>query len=131
MKNKPSSYAVFPGRLFGGKASSLIKMQDEGFSVPTFIVIPAEYFISVLNQKTETESFEAYLKAYEFPEEDRKIILDRLPESVETFSVRSSAMGEDGATFSFAGQFETFLHVTRKNLSQNEHHQFLPTFNFL
>ena len=116
MKNKPSSYAVFPGRLFGGKASSLIKMQDEGFSVPIFIVIPAEYFISVLNQKTETESFEAYLKAYEFPEEDRKIILDRLPESVETFSVRSSAMGEDGATFSFAGQFETFLHVTRKNL---------------
>jgi len=118
MKNNQSSYAVFPGRLYGGKASSLIKMKDEGFSVPTFFVIPAEYFISVLSQKKETESIEAFLKTFDFPEVDKKMIFNRLPQSVETFSVRSSAVGEDGATFSFAGQFETFLHVTRINLFQ-------------
>ncbi len=129
MKNEQSSYSVFPGRLYGGKASSLIKMQAEGFSVPSFIVIPAEYFLFVLNKKPASISSQSFLKTYEFSAEDKTMILDRLPKSVETFSVRSSAMGEDGASFSFAGQFETFLQVTRENLFQKIKEVWISSFS--
>lgn len=113
MKNQ---FSVFPGILFGGKALSLIKMHEQGFSVPSFIVIPAEYFTSILAEKGETESLEDFINSYAFSSDDQKTILDKLPQNVKSFSVRSSAMGEDGAEFSFAGQFETFLHVSKEDL---------------
>jgi len=129
VKTVTSKYSVFPGILYGGKASSLIKMQDAGFQVPSFVVLPAEYFLKVLEGKAEAQSSEEFLSTYEFTEEDKKVILDRLPEEVDTFSVRSSAMGEDGANFSFAGQFETYLHVSREELFDKVREVWLSSFS--
>lgn len=79
----------------GGKAKNLFQMQDLHLCVPKFVVIPAEV---TSNEITHDPDFLAAIQAF-FP-------------NTAYFSVRSSAVDEDGMEHSFAGQFETFLFVT-------------------
>lgn len=74
----------------GGKADKLLRLQELGFPVPPFIVIASH----------DLES-----GAFNFKEALQPLHPDRL------YAVRSSATAEDGANFSFAGQFETELYV--------------------
>ncbi len=80
----------------GAKADNLLKMLEAGINVPPLICI---------------ESDDALVKENE--------LMQRIDEhfgACELFSVRSSSNAEDGADYSFAGQFDTFLNVKRESV---------------
>ncbi len=81
--------------LVGGKGASLGELTNAGFAVPPGFVITTD----AKNEIKEDEIFQAF--------ED----LDS-----EKVSVRSSAVAEDSSSASWAGQLETYLNVTKKNL---------------
>ena len=78
--------------MYGSKIDNLIKLRDNGFNVPAFTVVPYEDAVK----------------------DDLKF---DLPSEGELFSVRSSANVEDGEFQSFAGQFDTFLNVSRDDVA--------------
>ena len=85
--------------LAGGKGSVLAKMLQDGYPVPDgVIVLPAAFEDNQLNNEAWTE-LQARLKAM------------RQNHEGALFAVRSSALGEDSARASFAGEFETVLNV--------------------
>ena len=78
--------------MYGSKIDNLIKLRDNGFNVPAFTVVPYEDAVK----------------------DDLKF---DLPSEGDLFSVRSSANVEDGEFQSFAGQFDTFLNVSRDDVA--------------
>ena len=87
------------GVTIGGKAENLFRLKALGMSVPHFVVIPWE---TLLANIPESELIPGLLSAFE---------------DTRHFAVRSSAAGEDGAAFSFAGQFESYLSVPPDELA--------------
>lgn len=79
----------------GGKGASLGEMTKAGIPVPQGFVITTE----AKGQINEGEILKAY---------------DDL--NTEKVSVRSSAVAEDSAQASWAGQLETYLNITKENL---------------
>ena len=77
--------------LFGGKATNLSFLMQNGFNVPGGFCISTK--ITQLGKKTEKEIIKQYKKL------NSKV------------SVRSSATVEDAKNASFAGQFDTFLNI--------------------
>ena len=84
----------------GGKGSSLCKMYNVGITVPSGFVILSTAF----------ENNELKAEAHS----DIEKCLAMLPDS--TFAVRSSALSEDSAKTSFAGEFESVLDVARADI---------------
>lgn len=84
----------------GGKADSLLKLQQMGMRVPPFSVVPDAFF-----RETAEEEWEHALR----------VLCAPLSDEVR-YAVRSSAAGEDGTVHSFAGQFETILRVQKAEL---------------
>lgn len=85
--------------LAGGKGCMLSKMFQAGYPVPDgFVILPSAFNENSLNE-------DAWNKIKHYLKEIRK---DN--ESV-LFAVRSSALSEDSAQASFAGEFETVLNV--------------------
>ncbi|GEP64816.1 hypothetical protein CBE01nite_25840 [Clostridium beijerinckii] len=85
--------------LAGGKGCMLSKMFQAGYPVPDgFVILPSAFKENILNQ-------DAWNKIKHYLKEIRKN-----NESV-LFAVRSSALSEDSAQASFAGEFETVLNV--------------------
>ena len=82
------------------KSANLQIAQDAGLAVPSFFVVPHSVQESMLT---------------DFIEEN--LISSDLSDTVQ-FSVRSSASVEDSGIQSFAGQFDSFLRVTRDDLKQ-------------
>ncbi|MEO1534891.1 MAG: PEP/pyruvate-binding domain-containing protein [Planctomycetota bacterium] len=85
----------------GGKASALRELSS--FNVPAwFVVIP---------------------EAQRLPDGELEQLVDaaceRLGSSNGTFAVRSSALAEDGSDHSFAGQFDSFLHVPAREVADH------------
>jgi pyruvate,water dikinase len=84
----------------GGKASGLFRLLELGLPVPDFVVLTADAW-------------------READAGDLAPVLDRAWEILgcgkRALAVRSSAIGEDGATHSFAGQMETVLNVTSRD----------------
>jgi len=85
----------------GGKASALRELSS--FNVPAwFVVIP---------------------EAQRLPDGELEQLVDaaceRLGSSNGTFAVRSSALAEDGSEHSFAGQFDSFLHVPAREVADH------------
>jgi pyruvate, water dikinase len=79
----------------GGKALGLNILRDMGYQVPEYFVVP-------------------FNKDVDDPE-----IVNRVNDFVTAFgrvALRSSANIEDGANFSFAGQFDSFLNVTPEHI---------------
>lgn len=87
------------GVTIGGKAENLFRLKRLGMSVPRFVVIPWE---TLLAGFPETEMIAGLTNAFD---------------ETTYFAVRSSALGEDGAAFSFAGQFESYLSVSPDELA--------------
>lgn len=121
----------------GSKAFSLTNLYQRGFPVPNGFVITTdafEHFLrslpsindkDILSQITENSD---YFRS-NITEIRQKIILSEIPlelaeiihnsfSSLSTFSVavRSSATFEDGDRYSYAGQFESFLDVTKEDI---------------
>lgn len=86
----------------GGKGFGLFKLVGYGLNVPDFFVIEA-------NTDVNGEDFLRDL------DENARLL------NCERFAVRSSGANEDGATASYAGQFETKLNVTWDKLAQAVH----------
>ncbi|ABR35977.1 PEP/pyruvate-binding domain-containing protein [Clostridium beijerinckii] len=85
--------------LAGRKGCMLSKMFQAGYPVPDgFVILPSAFKENILNE-------DAWNKIKQYLKEIRKN-----NESV-LFAVRSSALSEDSAQASFAGEFETVLNV--------------------
>ncbi len=78
----------------GSKATNLAQLNDFGFIVPSFFVIELDLGEKVSQYKDEI------LKQFDTLRSDE-------------VSVRSSSSVEDSKNYSFAGLFDTYLHVTR------------------
>ncbi len=85
----------------GGKAAALAQLKASGFRVPDFVVIGAAVFPA--SQRTHAQIQQQILTA-----------LDDLGPG--PFAVRSSAVAEDGAEHSHAGQFLSVLNVAREDV---------------
>lgn len=87
------------GVTIGGKAENLFRLKRLGMPVPRFVVIPWE---TLLAGFSESEMVSGLIHAFG---------------ETRHFAVRSSAAGEDGTAFSFAGQFESYLFVNPDELA--------------
>lgn len=114
----------------GGKGESLLRLVDIGIRVPSFLIIPSSFFFDFLEQNKLTARIGQYIEKQDFTEIKRIIYqADLPPEFIEKidkgiqklgtqlFSVRSSAINEDGKKQSYAGQYDTFLFVKPADLS--------------
>ncbi len=127
----------------GGKGASLGELTSAGMPVPAGFVVTAESYRTFLetngideelveltdvDAEDASELSEAAARAQErvmdgaFPEDLREEIetaYGQLQDGAEPYvAVRSSATAEDLPDASFAGQQETFLNVTREDLTQ-------------
>ena len=106
---------------YGGKANSLLKLAEKGFPVPSFIILSSDFFKEFIKyNKIETQDFDQVCEKIENGEFSEEMIkeLHRYWEKNQfrVVAVRSSAANEDGKIKSFAGQYATFLHVTKDDL---------------
>ena len=99
----------------GGKAENLSRLKEYGFNVPDWVTIPQEMLIEIINGNADAV---ACINEYIFPQNFIKEILAFFPDT-KYFAVRSSAVGEDGDDFSFAGQFESYMYVSPEKLEEN------------
>jgi phosphoenolpyruvate synthase/pyruvate phosphate dikinase len=90
----------------GGKGASLIKLYQAGIPVPDGFVITTTAY-QEYHEHDIADSFQETLLA----------AFDAL--AVKRVAVRSSAVSEDSDTASWAGQFESFMNVTRDTLINN------------
>lgn len=96
---------------YGGKGAALAQLKSAGFKVPHFIVLPVSFFKNLeLNEENAAAGIIESCVAF-------------LPEWNTTFNqkaiaVRSSAVAEDSAAHSFAGQFKTLLNVEPGKVSE-------------
>ncbi|MCR9154346.1 MAG: PEP-utilizing enzyme [Bacteroidetes bacterium] len=102
----------------GGKAKNLFKLQELGFRVPNWLVIPQELMLEQMPASLNDKQQQELIDALEVP----TIIMEEIESffgsnfEQQSYAVRSSAMDEDGKEFSFAGQFESYLHVSAQDL---------------
>ena len=104
----------------GGKAQNLAILMETGLDVPKWVVIPAEILLEIIPQSIDHSDKELIFNLIDnfiFPDNFISSIADYFPEKT-FFAVRSSALDEDGNNYSFAGQFESFLYVTKDHLEQ-------------
>ncbi len=99
--------------LLGGKGKNLFRLKQIGLNVPKFIVLPANVFQDLFPNPSEEE-----INHFIFPGSVSEEILSHFDDGV-FLAVRSSAIDEDGSSFSFAGQFESYLYVTKDNLLES------------
>jgi phosphohistidine swiveling domain-containing protein len=127
---------LFPGDLeaadthrAGGKAAGLARLRDAGCTVPPWFVVTAEWSEGDISVVEDALSRLAACDAQDARDADfANGIASRHPELVEgpsspqgdaatTYAVRSSAVVEDGANASYAGQFTSLLFVPRAGVA--------------
>ncbi len=92
--------------LVGGKGLSLARLSQAGIAVPPGFVITTEVYESTYGKGIDSTLTDTIIQAF-----------DRL--EVERVAVRSSAIAEDSVDASWAGQFESYLSVTRNELIES------------
>ena len=103
----------------GGKAKNLFRLTEIGIKVPQFIVIPQEVLMSLLPQEIlhlHYKEITGFIQQIHIPQNTIEDIISKFS-ATKYFAVRSSATDEDNTDFSFAGQFESYLFVTKENLA--------------
>lgn len=80
----------------GNKAATLAVLRDAGFNVPPFFVIAASNYPGSVSAAVDGEV---------------ELAVTSICGDGRRLAVRSSSCEEDGQNMSFAGQFDTFLHV--------------------
>jgi rifampicin phosphotransferase len=107
--------APIDGREAGGKGRALAQALASGLAVPPWTVVPPCAFTQ--DGALRPEAVEELLKAIEW-----------LAPSGERLAVRSSAVDEDGATHSFAGQLDSFLNVSAADVVCRVHEVYRSAF---
>jgi pyruvate, water dikinase len=128
--------------LAGGKGASLGEMSQAGIRVPPGFVVLSTAFekfivetgisadidakLHAVDHKTvssvdnASEKIQAIIMGRDFPIDIAQEVLKYFDELDEKFvAVRSSATAEDSASAAWAGQLDTFLNTTEKNLCEN------------
>ena len=121
----------------GGKGFNLYRLRRAGFNVPRFNVISSSVFRSFLDGNGIQENIHQIVNSNRTPAEVHTLVSDliisaSLPEKIlalakkayqgidsKLIAVRSSAIGEDSAALSFAGQLSSFLGEPR--LTESRH----------
>ena len=127
--------AVSPS-MIGGKAFALATLYHRNFSVPKGFVITIHAFNHYLRFLGLDDNLSQIPLKEKFfinrlPEIQQKIMFGNVPPdiaesigrsldilAVPLVAVRSSATMEDGEQYSYAGQFESFLNVSKENVLQ-------------
>ena len=115
----------------GGKAGNLYRLKKMGLNVPAFLVIPQETFQNLIPENVQKGSHSElidYVQCMTLPAEMISAIISIFPER-EYLAVRSSSTDEDGAEFSFAGQFESYLYVTKNLLEEKIKQVWISSFS--
>src|SRR5262249_17537734 len=97
----------------GGKAVGLTRLAAARAGVPCGIAVPAEEFdrhTAGLDIRRPAAHVRAQILATPVDGELAATLLDRLA-GRGPFAVRSSVVGEDSDTHSFAGAFDTYLYL--------------------
>ena len=89
----------------GGKARALARAERAGLPVPQWFVLSASAFHDSRDGSLSPAIARAVADALEHIAPDGQLV-----------AVRSSAGDEDGAEHSFAGQFESFLNVSPRDV---------------
>lgn len=107
----------------GGKGYNLIEMQQIGIRVPNFCILHQAVLKDLLpeegSKNLAEEQIFALIDNYKFDSafwDELKGLLNH--QTDKKYSVRSSAIQEDGQDFSFAGQFESFLYVEFEDITK-------------
>ena len=126
-----SSVQNLPKEEVGGKAYNLFKLKAMGMQVPDWITIPQSELQKVIRNHTlnDHETIKKSILDYSIPNDSINEIVSKLGPDEATYAVRSSAIGEDGKNYSFAGQFETYLYVKKENLAKNIKKVWLSAFS--
>ena len=94
---KQGQTSEIPASIYGGKAANLSELVNAGFNVPPgFVLSPEDLEYNCTYGPDKPPAFEKRIQA----------ICGGYP-----VAVRSSAIGEDGEGFSFAGQYDTVLNL--------------------
>lgn len=108
----------------GGKAKNLYALQELGINVPKWAVVPQQVLLNQLTSSSEVDEVKKQLNELKVSE----ALLQELAVyfgsefNSKKYSIRSSAIDEDGKKFSFAGQYETFLHVPFDRIGESIKH---------
>ncbi len=104
----------------GGKAKNLLRLKQQGINVPQWYILPAEVVLDQLpDNPSEAELpvlFQDLLVSKDLTQQIANFF--GVDHATKSYAVRSSAIDEDGQAFSFAGQFDTFLHVPFSDLAE-------------
>ncbi len=128
-------------KTIGGKAYNLKVLKKNGLVVPKYFVISIKFYESFLKHNNLDKKIEKILENYDsketkkletiskkiadlflknnIPKEDRDKIINQFEKikkqtKSKYFAVRSSGVSEDNKKQSFAGQFDSFLFISRK-----------------
>lgn len=130
-----------PIEKIGGKALNLAKMSGAGFNIPPALIISVDAYDFFIKMELE-DKISKILDSIDFKDEDsissgcsiiRSIIKSEdLPQNILLeinnnisnlpdgyYAVRSSAVAEDLADASFAGQLDSFLNVKKEDILEN------------
>jgi len=106
------------GFTIGGKARGLFLLQQAGYRVPDFALLPAETFDGLLQKQPRgiagVSARRQALLQFRLSAEDKiavRHLLHRWGFPEQAVVVRSSVAGEDGTQDSFAGMMDSFLHL--------------------
>ncbi len=130
-----NSTPLYAQRYSGGKGLNLYLLARAGFNVPEFKIIPSLFFRNFIDSnhiqekidklidddksaKEISESVSSYISKGSLDSQSLELIKKAYASfNSDLISVRSSAIGEDGADFSFAGQLSSFLYIKTEELS--------------
>lgn len=100
---------------YGGKGASLLRLRNLGYNVPPFIIIHTNRFGNFMNdaETANVETIAAYMRDVDIISEIAGVL-----GNARSFAVRSSAVAEDSADYSFAGQFHTELNVALNDIPE-------------
>jgi len=105
----------------GGKAQNLFWLKKIGMPVPKFAVIPWEFLHEIIPPHIlhkDHQEITTFIEQIDISEEFLSQLISTFDQT-QYFAIRSSAVDEDGNGFSFAGQFESDLFVSKKNLAKH------------
>ncbi|MGE0626052.1 MAG: PEP/pyruvate-binding domain-containing protein [Pseudomonadales bacterium] len=102
----------------GGKAAALAWLHSEGLPVPDAFIIPVTVFTAHCPDATPERTPARPTINPELRTTLARICASLAPESDDRLVVRSSALGEDGATASFAGAHATYYYVDADSIGK-------------